>query len=147
MTAQSKDIAQELIDAMASLAAVLLRESELLRRMKVSETAALKPNKEALTERYATLALAVRRDPQALDRLAPARRKALASVAKGFAEVAQANERAVKGARDANEMLFRSIAQALGATDSAAQSYTRGGKTPATRSSASTRPVSLNARL
>jgi hypothetical protein len=147
MTAQPKDIAQELIDAMAALAAVLLRESDLLRRMKVSETAALKPSKEALTERYAALALAVRRDPQALTRLAPARRAALAAVAKGFAEVAQANERAVKGAQDANEMLFRTIAQALGAADGSAQPYTRGGKAPAMRSSAGTRPVSLNARL
>lgn len=143
--AMAPDAAQELIDAMTELAAVLLRESELLRRMRVSETAALKPEKERLVERYATLSLALRRDPQVVKRLPAARRATLAAAAKRFAEITQANQNAVKGAHDANEILFRTVAQVLGASDPTP--YGRAGRATTPRPGAGVRPVSLNARL
>ena len=145
--AKRPDCAQDLIEAMTALAAVLQRESDLLRGMRVAATAALKAEKERLAESYTTLALALRRDPLALRRLAPARRAALAAVARGFAAVAQANQRAVKGAQDANEKLFRTIAQVLGAADAAARPYSRAGEAPTQRPGTAARPVSLNARL
>ena len=105
---------EALIGVASRLIALMQREAEALRGMRVADIVPLQAEKSALTLEYETLTRALSAEPETLARVGGALREEFARVAAAFDTALRENERALHAARTAQGRLIEAIAEAVG---------------------------------
>lgn len=102
----------ELISLTESLADVMRKETEALRRMDMTRFQELSERKVGLANSYATLMWRMRRSPDVLRALPAPDRDSLRLATERMRHASHDNETAVRGAQEASQILMNAIARA-----------------------------------
>jgi flagellar biosynthesis/type III secretory pathway chaperone len=137
---------RDLIDTATKLVAMLERESGLLRQANPREIGGLQEDKANLTTLLEAGLSALRANPTVVKIVAPTMREELSTAIVHFQQVAAANERAVRAARQANERLLIAISDAV-AGQASSPAYGKNGKRSAPSKHGSLPALAVNARL
>jgi hypothetical protein len=100
----------DLLKITSRLITVLEREIEMLRAMRPSEIQALQEDKIVLTAAYEARVTALRGDPAAFERIAPALRKELKAAIAEFQTTLTQNESALRAAKETTDQVLHAIA-------------------------------------
>jgi len=103
----------ELVTVLDRLDTVMTQETELLRRVKVSEAAPLAAEKQRLAEVYSQLHQQMVEDPTPLAILSESQRQGLREMMARFRKTAEANERAVKSCKTVSERVIQTVIDAV----------------------------------
>lgn len=121
------DLAQELIAAIRSLAAVLDEESAALTEVRLSRVTELRGAKEAAAEHYETVLRAAGEKPHLMAATSPADRHALTTAKADLDHAAARNVNALRAAMEMNRRLVQTIAASIERQRISASGYTKTG--------------------
>ncbi len=103
----------ELVTVLERLETVMAQETELLRRVRISESAPLATEKQRLAEVYSNLHQQMVEDPTPLSILNESQRQGLRDMLGHFRKTAEANERAVKACKTVSERVIQTVVDAV----------------------------------
>jgi flagellar biosynthesis/type III secretory pathway chaperone len=103
----------ELVTVLERLETVMAQETELLRRVKISESAPFAAEKQRLAEVYSHLHQQMVEDPAPLSILNESQRQGLRDMLAHFRKTAEANERAVKACKTVSERVIQTVIDAV----------------------------------
>ncbi len=103
----------ELVTVLDRLDTVMTQETELLRRVKVSESAPFALEKQRLAEVYSQLHQQMVEDPSPLAILNDSQRQGLREVLARFKKTTEENERAVKACKTVSERVIQTVIDAV----------------------------------
>jgi len=103
----------ELVTVIERLETVMSQETELLRRIKISESAPFAQEKQRLAEVYSNLHQQMVEDPAPLSILTESQRKGLRDMLARFRKTAEENERAVGACKTVSERLIQTVVIAV----------------------------------
>jgi|GEM_PF-1698520 len=119
--------AKPLIDTVQQLTALMSKEVELLKAMRLRDFGELQDRKTALADSYEQQSAEFRQIPGFAATLEPRLREELKDAVSRMHEVMKVNETAIKAARTVNERLARVILDAVHEQRNSAQGYSNGG--------------------
>ncbi len=144
MTTRTVD---QLADVAEQLAAVMQRETEVLRTMRPQENHGLHKHKETLAAAYRQLATKLREEPSQADGLGQATRSRLRHASQRLETASAQNAVALQAAMHANHRLGETIAAAVRNELGTNQTYGRDGRIGRPAKSARGAPISFNRSL
>lgn len=149
MTMTANPQVDALIHVTSQLIAVLDREVELLRAMRVSDIVSLQKEKHDLTVQYEESIRLFAANPSILEALEPAVREELAKLGARFDTVLAENERALNTVKESHDRLLRAIVDAVEEKRSSQKAYTATGALdkPRNTRTAQAVPLTLNQQL
>jgi flagellar biosynthesis/type III secretory pathway chaperone len=103
----------ELVTVLDRLETLMSQETELLRRVRVSEAAPVAAEKQSLAEVYAQLHQQLVEDPSPLTILTESQRQGLRDMLAHFRKTAEANERAVNACKTVSERVIQTMVEAV----------------------------------
>ena len=103
----------ELVVVLERLETVMSQETELLRRVKVTESAPFAQEKQRLAEVYSQLHQQMVEDPTPLSILNESQRQGLREMLARFKKTTEENERAVKACKTVNERVIQTVIDAV----------------------------------
>lgn len=131
----------ELTHQAARLAALMIREVEVLRSPTPSQVAAMQEEKATLADAFVALFQQVRAERRVLDAAPAAERAALKAAFLELKEASEKNLRALRVAKTFNERLMKAVSDAVIDQRSRLSPYSAGGAAPASRDA---QPLALN---
>jgi flagellar biosynthesis/type III secretory pathway chaperone len=103
----------ELVTVLERLDTVMVQETELLRRVKVSDSAPFAQEKARLAEVYSQLHQQMVEDPTPLSILTESQRQGLREMLARFRKTTEDNERAVKSCKTVSERVIQTVIDAV----------------------------------
>ncbi len=103
----------ELVVVLERLQTVMSQETELLRRVKVTESAPFAQEKQRLAEVYSQLHQQMVEDPTPLSILNESQRQGLREILARFKKTTEENERAVKACKTVSERVIQTVIDAV----------------------------------
>ncbi|MBL8691121.1 MAG: hypothetical protein JNL04_18590 [Rhodospirillaceae bacterium] len=103
----------ELVVVLERLETVMSQETELLRRVKVTESAPFAQEKQRLAEVYSQLHQQMVEDPTPLSILNESQRQGLREMLARFKKTTEENERAVKACKTVSERVIQTVIDAV----------------------------------
>ncbi len=103
----------ELVTVLDRLETVMSQETELLRRVRVSESAPFALEKQRLAEVYAQMHQQLVEDPTPLAILTESQRQGFRDMLAHFRKTAEANERAVNACKTVSERVIQTVVNAV----------------------------------
>jgi len=103
----------ELVVVLERLETVMSQETELLRRVKVTESAPFAQEKQRLAEVYSQLHQQMVEDPTPFSILNDSQRQGLREMMARFKKVTEENERAVKACKTVSERVIQTVIDAV----------------------------------
>jgi len=131
---------RHIIQLVEDLTAVMSREVELLRAMRVRDFGELQDHKLSLVQRYEKQTAPLRSNPAFAQLIDPRLREELTDVMERMHEVMSENELAINAARSANQRIATTIVNAVQTQQTENSGYSRSGSAS---QSASQPPVSV----
>lgn len=125
------------------LTAIMEQEIEFLRRMEITEIAALQEEKNALVMAYEDGIRQFAADPETLNALQPALKAELDAIATRFDEVVKQNSQALETVRNSHQRLLKAIVDAVAQTRARHAGYSETGGTPQPSGGTRARRLSL----
>ena len=131
---------RQVIQIVEDLTAVMSREVELLRAMRVRDFGELQDHKLGLVQAYEKHTQDLRANPAFAEAIDPLLREELTDVMERMHEVMSENEMAINAARTANQRVATAIVKAVEEQQSETSGYSKGGNANKT---AAKPPVSI----
>lgn len=103
----------DLVTVLERLETVMSQETELLRRVRISESAPFALEKQRLAEVYAEMHQQLVEDPSPLSILTESQRQGLRDMLAHFRKTTEANERAVKACKTVSERVIQTVVEAV----------------------------------
>ena len=103
----------DLVTVLERLETVMAQETELLRRVRISESAPFALEKQRLSEVYAQMHQQLVEDPSPLSILNDSQRQGLRDMLAHFRKTTDANERAVKACKTVSERVIQTVIDAV----------------------------------
>jgi phage-related minor tail protein len=143
MTDRNSTPFETLVSVTSRLVVLMNQEVALLRAMRVSEIAALQPEKQELTVLYEEAVRTLSAEPELLEAMEPAMRSELAEMAVRFDEAVSANTRALDAVKTSHDQLLQAIVDAVSESRSRQKTYTAQGSLESPRKGRGTSTLSL----
>jgi hypothetical protein len=118
---------ETLVTATSRLIALMNKEVELLRGMRVGEINELQNEKQELTKLYEDSLVIVAAEPALLEALEPALRQELTELAKRFDTAVLENTRALSAVKESHDRLLQTIVDTVSENRSKQKAYTAEG--------------------
>lgn len=118
---------RQVIHIIEDLTAVMSREVELLRAMRVRDFGELQEHKLGLVQTYEKQTAGIRGNPAFIEAIDPLLRDELTDVMERMHAVMSENEMAINAARAANQRIATAIVKAVEEQQSDSAGYSRGG--------------------
>ena len=103
----------DLVTVLDRLETLMSQETELLRRVRISEAAPVAAEKQRLAEVYAHMHQQLVEDPSPLTILTESQRQGLRDMLAHFRKTAEANERAVNACKTVSERVIQTLVEAV----------------------------------
>jgi len=136
--------AQDLIEVTDSFSDVLEQENALLKSHRVTDIAALQPNKVSLGRLYETRIREAHSVRDSFKEVEPSLRDRLLEAGERFEEAMRDNVTALRAAMELNDRLLKTIARAVHEQQPVAHGYTATGRDPRSAAAAGHVPMTLN---
>ena len=138
--------ANELIEVTQSLTAVIDRESELLKDLRVKEIGLLQQEKDSLAGLYEVRMREIMQEPNLLKTVDPTVRLQLRAASETFESSAQRNANALRAAMEMNTRMVNAIANVASGQEVQPSGYAANGAAPGyiAQRGMTVRPMTLN---